>query len=593
MENNYLTLILTRKCNENCSFCSIDKKNLSIQEETAKKAVNWFLNSNGEEKTIKFFGGEPLLEFNLLKNIVYFCKDKIKTINKRVNFILSSNGTLINGRIIKFIKLHQIELVLDSLYLKKIKKGIFKQLFDLPFLTLTINVSPGSVTDLFNDFNKFYNQGFRRFNLLPYFYIAWPKMTQNSLEKELKKIKNFSNEHTEIYFKNLDLNGDVPLFNSCLTCDITGDIFSSNIILFNNFSKFKKDFFCGNIYKIDTEKKLMMHNDRLTAVISKVLPKKILRDTYKIDEILNIFVKSLKKESFKIADIKLGNSCNNYCKFCVRRKKGEVLLDKTTEEIMKDLQNARKECQGVVLTGGEPSIRKDFFDLLSFAKRLGFRVIQVQTNGRMFAYREFCQKAIEAGANEFGVAIHGHIPELHDYLTSTTGSFYQTIKAIRNLKQLSRPVLTNTVIVKSNYRHLPQIAQLLVDLNVDQFQLAFVHALGAAEENFASIVPRISLVMPYVKKSLYIGLRAGIKVMTEAIPYCVMDEYRDYIGERCIPSTKIFELSEVIDFDKIRPEIAKTKGESCKKCKYFFVCEGPWREYPERFGWNEFIPIRI
>lgn len=592
MEKDYLTLILTLKCKENCPFCYIDKRDVSMEEGVAKKIVDFFINKGGEEKTIKFFGGEPLLEFSLLKKIVYFCKDRIKRSNKRLNFILPTTGTLLNEEILNFVKLHQIELILDSMRFKKIKKDIFKKLFYLPFLTLTINVSPKSVINLSEEFNRFYNLGFRRFNILPLYYINWPGDSPRILKEELKKIKFFCREHPEIYFKNIDFKGDVPLFNTCLTCDVSGNIFSSNIILFKNFSKFKKNFLLGNIHNIDTNKELVISKDhRLENVINKTFSKKILRDTFKIDDILNAFVDSL-TWSIKIADIKLGNTCNNHCKFCVRREGGQKILDKTTDEIKKNLQEAKIDCRGVVFTGGEPSIRKDFLELLSYAKRLGYEKIQVQTNSRMFAYKEFCQKAIQAGANEFGVSIHGHIPELHDYLTSSPGSFYQTVKGIKNLKELSQPVFTNTVIVKSNYRHLPQIAKLLVDLGVDQFQFAFVHALGSAKENFESVVPRMSMVMPYVKEGLGIGMRAGIKVMTEAIPYCLMDEYKDYIAEKLIPSTKVFEFyNEVIDFDKVRPEMAKAKGKDCRNCRYFAVCEGTWREYPHKFGWGEFNPV--
>ena len=238
------------------------------------------------------------------------------------------------------------------------------------------------------------------------------------------------------------------------------------------------------------------------------------------------------------------------------------------------------------------AIRSDFFDIVSYAKRLGFEAIQVQTNGRIFAYNEFCQKTIEAGVNEFGVAIHGHQHQLHDYLTSSPGSFYQTVQAIRNIKKSGLAVFTNTVINKSNYRHLPQIAKLLVSLGVDQFQFAFVHALGSAGENFDSIVPRVSMVAPYVKEGLEIGIRSGMRVMTEAIPRCLMGKYREYISEKIIPSTKIYEFdNEIINFDEIRPDMAKSKGKNCKKCIYFSDCEGVWREYPRRFGWGEFIPV--
>lgn len=294
----------------------------------------------------------------------------------------------------------------------------------------------------------------------------------------------------------------------------------------------------------------------------------------------------------KKADIKTGFSCNNNCRFCVQGEK-KRFGDKSTEKLKNIFKRAKRDCQIVVFTGGEPTIRRDIIELVAFAKKLGFSIIQIQSNGRLFAYKNFCQKIIKAGANEFAISIHGHIAQLHNYLTSFPGSFNQTYLGIKNLKNLGQRVITNTVIVKSNYRHLPDIAKLLICLRVDQYQFAFVHALGNAWQNFDSIIPSKSLVKPYVHKGLELGIKAGIKVMTEGIPFCFMKGYEDYIAENIMPKMKIFDLDQTVieDFEKTRRLEGKVKGPQCKKCYYYYKCEGPWREYPERFGWKEFEPI--
>lgn len=294
----------------------------------------------------------------------------------------------------------------------------------------------------------------------------------------------------------------------------------------------------------------------------------------------------------KRVDIKIGFACNNHCRFCVQGKKRYMKSDKDNLAIKKILEDARRDCDGVVFTGGEPTIRSDILDLVSYAKKLKFKTIQIQTNGRIFYYKKFCDEIIAAGANEFSPALHGHIAKVHDYLTSSAGSFQETLTGIINLKQRNQIVITNTVITKSNYRHLPQIAELLVKLGVDQFQFAFVHAAGSAGDNFYSVVPRISMVMPYVKEGLDIGIKANKRVMTEAIPYCFMQGYEDCIAEKIIPETRIYDLGNVIDnFTRVRKKEGKTKGLSCRRCGHLKICEGPWKEYPEKFGWSEFIPV--
>ncbi len=290
-------------------------------------------------------------------------------------------------------------------------------------------------------------------------------------------------------------------------------------------------------------------------------------------------------------DVKCGFTCNNRCRFCVQGDKREQYGDIPTDQLLKTLETARKDADSIVFTGGEVTIKKDFILLVKQAAELGFEHIQIQTNGRMFSSRTFCEETIRAGANDFSLALHGHVPALHDYLTRAGGSFYQTVKGIRNLKDLGQRVGTNTVITRPNYRNLPAVARLLIHLGVDQFQFAFVHPLGSAMTHFEGIVPRLSLAAPYVKAGLAKGLRAGKAVMTEAIPYCFMTGFFPCIAEQRMPRTKIFDVHIVPDFTAYRIEEGKAKSRECAACIHDSVCEGPWKEYPEHYGWDEFRPV--
>lgn len=294
----------------------------------------------------------------------------------------------------------------------------------------------------------------------------------------------------------------------------------------------------------------------------------------------------------KRVDIKTGFICNNNCRFCVQAD-NKCKRDRSFEEIKKDLVDSRKRCGSVVFTGGEVTIRKDFLDIVKLAKELNYKTIQIQTNARMFAPLAFCKKTIEAGATEFSPALHGYCAEQHDYLTRSPGSFKQTTKAIKNLKSLNAYVLTNTVVVKSNYRNCPEIAKLLVELGVDQFQFAFVHPMGNAWKNFDNVVPCISLAAPYIHRGLQIGIDAGKRVMAEAMPYCLMQGYENYVAEKTIPQTEIRGKNHqnTNNFTEQRQTYGKSKFPQCKKCKYDKICEGPWREYPEKKGSIEFMPV--
>ncbi len=292
-------------------------------------------------------------------------------------------------------------------------------------------------------------------------------------------------------------------------------------------------------------------------------------------------------------DVKVGYLCNNSCLFCVQAHNKGKGRDKSTEKIISILEESRKKYEAVVLTGGEVSIRDDVFDIVAAARDLGYKKIHIQSNGRRFYYRDFCVKMIESGATEFGLALHGHIPELHDYLTRAPGSFLATLRGIRNLVELGQSVMTNTVITKSNYRHLPAIAQVLVSAGVFQYQFAFVHVAGNAKTYAPAVVPRKTLVAPYAKRGLDVGRARGVAVMTEAIPYCFMRGYEQHIAEKIIPETKIFDAEFVIEsYTEVRRNQGKAKGPPCEECDMRKICEGPWREYPEMFGWDEFKPVK-
>ena len=293
----------------------------------------------------------------------------------------------------------------------------------------------------------------------------------------------------------------------------------------------------------------------------------------------------------KKADLKTGFLCNNNCLFCVQGPEKKKFGNKSTEQLIEIIKKAKRGCDTIVFTGGEPTIRKDLIELVAVAKKVGFKTIQIQSNGRMFVYEQFCKDIVKAGANEFALALHGHTAELHNYLTGAE-SFRQIVAGIRTLKKMQQKVITNTVITKSNYRHLPEIAKVLIGLNVDQMQFAFVHPTGAAGNNFDSVVARVEMVAPYLKKAIDIGRVLKTRVMTEGLPFCILRGYESSISETVMPDIKIFDQISVIeDYKKMRINEDKAKGPKCEQCLYNNICEGPWKEYPQAFGWDEFKPV--
>lgn len=296
----------------------------------------------------------------------------------------------------------------------------------------------------------------------------------------------------------------------------------------------------------------------------------------------------------KRVDVKVWFACNNHCNFCVQWDKRYKFKPRTLQEIKDILKDEFKNWSlWVVFTGWEPTVHPDLIECVKYAKKLWFVSIQIQSNWRNFADLEYVKKLINAWVSEFGPSIHWFNKETHDKQVWSPWSWEQVIKWIINLKNLNQIVIINSVITKINYKEIPELASLLIKLWVNQFQFAFVHILWSAEKNKQEVVPKKSDAIPYIKKALDIWKKAWIICMTEAIPFCLMQWYEWAIAEyNFMPETTVVDAEyRTESYADYRWNEWKAKREECKKCSKYQICEWPWKEYPEIYGWDEFVAI--
>lgn len=296
---------------------------------------------------------------------------------------------------------------------------------------------------------------------------------------------------------------------------------------------------------------------------------------------------------YKRADVKVGFACNNHCNFCVQGDKRYKFKPRTLEEIQDILKKEyNNDCKSVVFTGWEPTLHPNLIEVISFARDLGFLEIQIQSNGRNFSKIEYVEKLLEAWVTEFSPSIHGFQRETHDSQVWANGAWDEVVRGLINLRKLRQRIIINSVITKDNYKEIPELAALLIKIWVTQFQFAFVHILWSADTNKEVVVPRKTDILPYVYKALDLAKKHNIPAFTEAIPYCLMQGYEWAISENIMPETTVVDAEcRTESYADYRWNLWKAKREECKKCIKYNVCEWPWKEYPEMYGWDEFIPI--
>jgi len=306
-------------------------------------------------------------------------------------------------------------------------------------------------------------------------------------------------------------------------------------------------------------------------------------------------------------DIKVGYSCNNRCVHCVvepsrrDRERDAKRLDSSTEEVLAFIDEAKSRgSRSIVLTGGEVTIRKDFSQLVAHACGLGLE-IAVQTNGRRLE-----ALAQTGGLNgmraAFTVAVHGPDAVIHDSITREPGSFDETIRGIRALRRHPTLVVTGKLVIsKRNQQKLRATLEMLAELGLRHFNIAFPHAERFAPEEFSAVVPRYRELRDELDRCAQFLSSAGCSGEFETIPYCVTPSSPE-VWKRSADAILIADGREnpgfiraagddrLHDWEAERKQI-KHKGARCAQCLFDKACEGPWTEYVETYGDDELQPL--
>ena len=118
-----LCLHVAHTCNLSCSYCFAsqgryhgDRALMSF--EVGKRAMDFLIENSGTRRNLEvdFFGGEPLMNFDMVKKLVAYCREQEKIHNKNFRFTMTTNGVLIDDDVIDFCnkECHNVVLSLDG-----------------------------------------------------------------------------------------------------------------------------------------------------------------------------------------------------------------------------------------------------------------------------------------------------------------------------------------------------------------------------------------------------------------------------------------------------------------------------------------------
>jgi uncharacterized protein len=115
-----LCLLVAHDCNMKCAYCFAGEGEYGggrglMSVETARAAIDFLLTNSGNRKNLEvdFFGGEPLLNWQTVKDTVAYGEERANALNKNIRFTLTTNGLLLDGEKIDFINAHMRNIVLS------------------------------------------------------------------------------------------------------------------------------------------------------------------------------------------------------------------------------------------------------------------------------------------------------------------------------------------------------------------------------------------------------------------------------------------------------------------------------------------------
>jgi len=299
--------------------------------------------------------------------------------------------------------------------------------------------------------------------------------------------------------------------------------------------------------------------------------------------------------------VMLGFSCNNNCIMCTTKPKEKNYKDRNTKEILNDLKKGIKQgFRKVEFTGGEPTIRTDILDLLKYAKDLGYKEIAISTNGRMLSYNNFTEKLIKKGLNRINFSLYGHNARIHNAITRTPKSFEQTVQGIKNIQKFSEvTIIVNTVISQLNYKSIKEIANFVLSLKINSFNILDLVPDGYAVTFYKNLVVRIDDLSSVFNRIENILNKFNMVTFFD-FPFCLFKpEIKNnphitfIVAKGREISTKQIGYSpkRLSNEKEIYTDIYKRRIETCKNCRFYKECGGIWKNYLDLYGQKEIINL--
>ena len=284
--------------------------------------------------------------------------------------------------------------------------------------------------------------------------------------------------------------------------------------------------------------------------------------------------------------LQLTRNCLQRCRFCSNPPTGVELSEAELREHIDGLVALGYD--GIILTGGEPTLSPLLFPALEYATRRGLYNRMI-TNGQRLADLAFFQDCVAAGLQHVHVSLHSHRREVHDWITQYPRAWETLVQCLGHVPTVGITADINTVICAYNADHLHETVMWLCDRFpfIRHFVWNNMDPDGNRAEENPDCVPRHHEFMVSLELAMEYLHRTGRTFRAERVPLCFMrrfawasTETRKIVKEeeRCI---RFLDGKGFVH----QREFLHGKGRACDACRWDPVCAGMFsmaRTFDER-----------
>jgi MoaA/NifB/PqqE/SkfB family radical SAM enzyme len=241
------------------------------------------------------------------------------------------------------------------------------------------------------------------------------------------------------------------------------------------------------------------------------------------------------------------------------------------------LKLAKARSQGVIIGGGEPFYSKDLLKVISNIRALGLSAI-IETNGYFLGFTKYGNQisSLLSGSNiHFDILIEGYNADMHDFLVGKK-SFQVVNKAFKNLSECGLNFITHSVILKSNYRYLKEIATFISHSGSRYHRFIFPMPLGRAKENFDSVIPFASMTIEFIELAADVFSKRGIGFHVEGLPLCFFQSG----------------IQSQLNISSLSHDLKIEHSEQCKACRFNEGCSGFFQWYFNEKSTDDLFPVK-